>query len=122
MSAEAVNCDKLTGQSQIDALSVLEAVRLVWACLVGFLILVKVKMDNKGADAQLAIRAHYLGQLQSILKPFFNHTGRSERSPLLSAQDGFYLVRTSSKRGRSASVHAQRMSMFAPFSCSKLLQ
>ncbi len=107
MCAEAVNCDKLTGESHDDALSLLEAVRLVWACLVGFIILVKVKTNNKGADAQLAIRAHYVRQLQSILKPFFNHTGRSERLPLLSAQDGFYLGRTSSKRGRSV------MSMFA---------
>lgn len=94
MSAGAMNSDKLTGESQDDALSLLEVVRLVWARQGGLFILVKVKIGNKGADAPLPIRGPYLRQLQSILKPFFYHIGRSERWPLLSAQDGLYLVMT----------------------------
>lgn len=62
---------------------------------------------------QLAIRGHYLRQLHTILKPFFYHIGRSERLPALSAQDGFYLARTSSKNveGHSTwrkNVHVSR--------------
>lgn len=112
MSAKAVSCDKLTGQSQDDVLSLLEVVRLVRACLGGLLILVKVKTGNKGAGALLAIRGHYLTQLQSILKPFLYHVGRSEGLPRLSAQDGFYLVRMSSKRWQ-ISEHAATMSPLA---------
>lgn len=48
--------------------------------------MVKVRMSNKGGDVPLAIRGHYLGQLQSVLKP--------ERPLLLSAQDSFHLART----------------------------
>lgn len=101
MSAGAMNSDKLTGESQDDALSLLEVVRLVWACQGGLFILVKVKIGNKGADAPLPIRGPYLRQLQSILKPFFYHIGRSERWPLLSAQDGLYLVMTRLNMTRS---------------------
>lgn len=62
MSVKAITCDKLTGQSQDDAVSLLKVVRLVWACLVGLLMVVKVKIDNKGADAQPANRGYYLRQ------------------------------------------------------------
>lgn len=64
---------------------------LVRARLAGLLIMIKVKIDNKEACAKLAIRSHYLKQLQSTLKLFFYHIGRSERLPLLSAQDECYL-------------------------------
>lgn len=70
MSAEAVNCDKLTGATQADALSLLEVVRLVWSCLGGLFVLVKVKIGNKGA----AIRGNYLKQLQTLIKLFFKNT------------------------------------------------
>ena len=85
---------------------------LVWACLVGLLIMIKVKKDNKEAFAQLAIKGHYLRQLQSILKPLFYHIGRSERLLLLSAQDGCYLWRTVViKHGSSFNV-AHKLSGF----------
>lgn len=51
MSAKAVNCDKLTGESQDDALSLFEVGGLVWACLVSLFTVVKVKKDNKGAGS-----------------------------------------------------------------------
>ena len=47
---------------------------LVRARLAGLLIMIKVKIDNKEACAKLAIRSHYLKQLQSTLKLFFYHT------------------------------------------------
>lgn len=87
---------------------------LVWACLIGLLIIVKVKIDNKEAYAQLAIKGHYLRQLQSILKPFFYHIDRSERLPLLSAQDGCYLLGTVVKHGSSFNM-AQKFSGLACF-------
>ncbi len=89
MSAEALNCDKLTGQSHNRILGLLEVMRLVWACLSSFFILVKVNTSNKGAKAQAAIRGSYLKQLQSILKTSFNHFSRSERLSLLSVRGGF---------------------------------
>lgn len=51
----AIKSDKVSGHSQADALGLLEVVRLVWACLVGLLIVVKVKIDNKGAGPLEAI-------------------------------------------------------------------
>lgn len=49
MSAEALNCDTLTSQSQDDAPSLSEVVRLAWARLLGLLTAVKV---NIGPAAQ----------------------------------------------------------------------
>lgn len=44
MSAEALNCDTLTSQSQDDAPSLSEVVRLAWARLLGLLTAVKVNI------------------------------------------------------------------------------
>lgn len=52
MSAEALNCDTLTSQSQDDAPSLSEVVRLAWARLLGLLTAVKVNIGNKGPAAQ----------------------------------------------------------------------
>lgn len=56
-SAEALNCDTLTSQSQ-DAPS--EVVRRAWARLLGLLTAVKVNIGNKGPAAQETVGSHYL--------------------------------------------------------------
>jgi len=63
---------------------------LVWACLAGLLIVVKVITDNKGVNVQQTIRSHYLKPLIVVLQVFLlPHLGG-----LLRAQGGRFLVGT----------------------------